>query len=283
MNPNPTVVFLIPIASPQVVKDWPLACGYLQRTLGSIFNSTNGDFRVVVAGHEPPDFPLPPDERFKYLPVSYPVPSPSNQISWVAPVRDKMLKLAAAWDYAKATSTPRYVMKVDWDDLISSRLVEWLARAKDAAGYRIKHGWIWRPSPRAFIQCTETFDRMCGSCLIIRRDMADLTGPFLHSCDGAKFDAAGQQLEASDLYSLIPGAGTGTLLLNDSHTRAEAQFAHLGHALPAVSFRAAIYRSGHGNNASGQYHRSHNLRMLLGRLRRTRLVTAGLKKEFNLE
>lgn len=282
MNSNPAVVFLVPIASPQVVKNWSRGCALFQRTLGSIFNSTNGDFRVVVAGHEPPDFPLPQDARFKFLSVNHPVPLPGSA-SWVEPVRDKMLKIAAAWDYAKATWNPRYVMKLDWDDLISSQLVEWIASAKDEAGYRIKYGWIWRPAPRGFIQCTETFDRMCGSSLIIRRDVADLTGPFLHSCDGTKFDAAGQQLEASDRYSLIPGAKTGTLLLNDSHSRAEAQFAHLGHALPAVPFRAAIYRIGHGNNATGNFHRTQTLRMLLGRIRRTRLVTAGLKKEFNLE
>ena len=282
MNPNPTVVFLIPIASPQVVKNWSRGCALFQRTLGSIFNSTNGDFRVVVAGHEPPDFPLPQDERFKFLSVNHPVPLPGST-SWVEPVRDKMLKIAAAWDYAKTNWNPRYVMKVDWDDLVSSRLVEWIVRAPDAAGYRVKYGWIWRPTSRGFIQCTEEFDRMCGSCLIIRRDVADMVGPFLHSSDGAKFDPAGQQLEASDRYSLIPGADTGTLLLNDSHSRAEAQFAYLGHALPAVPFRAAIYRIGHGNNATGNFHRTQTLRMLLGRLRRTRLVTAGLKREFNLE
>ena len=235
-----------------------------------------------MAGHEPPDFPLPQDERFKFLSVNHPVPLPGST-SWVEPVRDKMLKIAAAWDYAKASWNPRYVMKVDWDDLVSLRLVEWIASAPDAAGYRVKYGWIWRPSSRGFIQCTEEFDRLCGSCLIIRRDVADLTGPFLHSSDGVKFDAAGQQLEASNRHSLIPGAGTGTLLLNDSHSRAEAQFAHLGHALPAVPFRAAIYRIGHGNNATGNFHRTQNLRMFLGRLRRTRLVTAGLKKEFTLE
>jgi hypothetical protein len=282
MNPNSTVVFLIPIASPQVVTNWSRGCALFQRTLGSIFNSTSGDFRVVVAGHEPPDFPLPQDERFKFLSVNHPVPA-RGTASWVEPVRDKMLKLAAAWDYAKSAGSPRYVMKVDWDDLISARLVEWLANAKDEAGYRIKYGWIWRPSPRGFIQRTENFDRLCGSSLIMRRDVADLSGPFLHSSDGVKFDAASQQLEASDRYSLIPGAKIGTLLLNDSHSRAEAQFAYLGHALPAVPFPAAIYRIGHGNNATGNFHRTQTLRMLLGRIRRTRLVTASLKKEFNLE
>jgi hypothetical protein len=160
--------------------------------------------------------------------------------------------------------------------------VGWIMQAPDAAGYRIKHGWVSRPRPRGFMQLTDEFDRMCGSCLIIRRDLADLTGPFLHSCDGVKFDEAGQRREAEDKHGLVSGAGVGTLLLNDSHSRAEAQFAYLGHRLTPVPFRAGVYRLGHGNNATGQYHRAQSLRMLLGRWRRMRPLTAALKKEFNL-
>jgi hypothetical protein len=281
MTEKPAVVFLIPIAAPAVVRDWPLACRNFQRTLGSLFNSTNANFRVAVAGHAPPDFPLPADERFKFLTVSHPVPA-REQTTWVAPVRDKMLKISAAWEFAKAVWQPRYVMKVDWDDLISARLVDWLDQEPDAAGYRVKYGWIWRPRPRGFIQQSDEFDRMCGTCLIIRSDLADQEGPFLHSSDGAKFDAASQRLEGEDKYSLIPGAATGKLLLNDSHSRAEAQFAYLGHQLQVVPFRAAIYRIGHGNNATGDYHRVSNLRMLLGRIRRLRPITSHLKREFNL-
>ena len=55
-----------------------------------------------------------------------------------------MIKLAAAWDYAKSAWNPQYVMKLDWDDLISSRLVEWLISTTNEADYLIKQGWIWR-------------------------------------------------------------------------------------------------------------------------------------------
>jgi hypothetical protein len=236
---------------------------------------------VLAAAAEPPDFALPADSRFKFLSLNHPLPD-ASLAAWVGPVQDKMTKLAAAWDCAKSTWQPQYVMKVDWDDLVSARLVDWLVSAPDAGGYRLKHGWVWRPRPRFFIQRTEQFDRICGTSLIIRSDLADRTGPFRHSCDGVKFSEVSQRMEAADRYSLIPGAGTGTLLLNDSHTRAEAQFAYLGHELPAVPFPAAIYRLGHGNNATGQFHRTQTLRMLLGRLRRTRLITARLKREFNL-
>jgi hypothetical protein len=280
MNNRPRVVFLIPIASSRVAKDWHLACSYLRQTLASIFNSSNGNFCVVMAGHEAPDFELPQDPRFKFLSLDHPIASQDDY--WGAAVRDKMIKLSAAWNYAKSIWNSDYVMKVDWDDLISSRLVDWLANAKDEAGYCINNGWIWRSRSRYIIQHTEQFDRFCGTCMIIRSDMADKTGPFRHSGDGVKFDDKNLLLEASDPYSLIPGAGTSTLLLNDTHKRSEAQFAYLGKKLAKVPFSAAIYSIGHGNNASGQYNRTHTLRMWLGRIWRTRVITPGLRREFNL-
>ena len=243
-NRRPRVVFIIPIASPRVVRDWRLACTYLRQTLESIFNSSNENYRVVVAGNEAPVFDLPQDSRFKFLSLDQTMTVPGDS-SWVAAVRDKMTKIAAAWSCAKSMWNPQYVMKVDWDDLVSSRLVGWLDTAKDEAGYRIKYGWLWRPNSRYTIQHTEQFDRVCGTCLIIRSDLADREGPFLNTCDGVKFDDASTRIEASDGHSLIPGAGIGTLLLNDSHIRADAQFAYLGHPLAIVPFSAAIYRIGH--------------------------------------
>ena len=282
MNKRPRVVFLIPIASPRRAKDWGLACAYFKQTLSSIFNSTDPNFCIVVAGHEPPDFELPDDSRFKFLSLDHPLPSLENDY-YLAAIKDKLIKVRAAWNYAKSTWKPEYVMKFDWDDLVSRRLVEWLVSAEDEAGYSIKHGWIWRSSAPRFIQRTGQFDRLCGSCLIVRSDLADRTGPFLHSCDGTKFGSISQQIEAADAYSLVPGAGTGTLLLNDSHTRADAQFAYLGHRLITVPFTAAVWRIRHGNNASSQHHRAETLRMFFGRIRRTRLIIPSLKKEFSLD
>jgi hypothetical protein len=281
MSHGPRIAFLIPIASPRRVKDWHLACGYLKQTLSSICNSTHGNYCVVVAGHEPPDFQLPQDPRFTFLSIDHPLPSQDNGY-YLAAVKDKLINLGAAWDYAKSTWNPQYVMKLDWDDLVSSRLVEWLENAGSDAGYLLKHGWVWRSGSRYVIQCTEYFDRVCGSCLIIRRDLADWTGPFLTDVEGAALGGAGSRFAASDHYSLVPGSGTGTLLLNDSHQRYAAQFAYLGHRLATVPFNAAVCRIHDNNAGGGESRRTQTVRMFLGRIRRTRLVTPSLKKEFML-
>jgi len=272
---------LIPIASRRRINDWNIACGYFKQTLSSIFNSTDGNYCVVVAGHEPPDFQLPEDPRFKFLSLDHPLPSLEGG-HYLAAVKDKMIKLSATWSYTKAAWNPQYVMKLDWDDLVSSRLVDWLVSAGKEAGYLIKHGWIWRAGSHHFVQRTEQFDRVCGSCLIIRSDLADRTGPFLTHVEGTNLDEEGYRFAANDHYSLVPGSGTGTLLLNDTHQRYTAQFAYLGHQLATVPFSAAVCRIDHGNNAGDPAPPRRTMRMLLGRIRRTRLITSGLRKEFML-
>lgn len=275
------IAFLIPVASARTVKDWDIGCAYFKQTLSSILNSRGEDYCIVAAGHELPNFQLPQDLRFKFLSLDHPLPSQEGG-DYRAAVKDKMIKLAAAWDHAKSVWNPQYVMKLDWDDLISSRLVKWVVSAKDEAGYLIKHGWIWRSQVPYLVQRTEYFDRVCGSCLLIRSDLADQTGPFLTHVEGTNLSQEGHRFAANDHYSLVPGSAIGTLLLNDSHQRYAAQFDYLGQRLATVPFNAAVCRIGHGNNA-GQPFGTETARMLLGRLRRTRLVTPKLRKEFMLD
>ena len=280
MNQRPRIAFLIPIPSAQRAKDWRVGCALFRQTLSSILNSTVQDYHVVVAGHQAPDFALPQDPRFKFLSLDHSLPSQKNG-DYPAAVKDKMIKLAAAWDYAKSRWKPQYVMKLDWDDLISSRLVEWLISERKEAGYLIKCGWIWRSQVPYFVQRTEYFDRVCGSCLIIRSELADRPGPFLTHVEGTDLGPEGYRFAANDHYSLVPGSGIATLLLNDSHQRYAAQFEYLGQRLATVPFNAAVCRIGHGNNA-GQPFGTESGRMFLGRLRRTRLITPSLRKEFML-
>ena len=80
----------------------------------------------------------------------------------------------------------------------------------------------------------------------------------------------------------MPGSGIGTLLLNDNHQRYAAQFAYLGHRLATVSFNAAVCRIHENNAGAGESRGTQTVRMFFGRIRRTRLVTPGLKKEFML-
>jgi hypothetical protein len=275
--------FLVPFASRKVKPKWEIACAHLRQTLRSIQNSSNGNYCVVVAGHEAPDFDVCFDSRFQFLSLNHPVLSHENY--HVSLVRDKLTKIAAAWEYAKQTWNPSYVMKLDADDFISSKLIAWLDNKGGEAGYLMKHGWVWHSGSR-FIERTEYLDRVCGSCLIIRSDLADRNGPFLTEMEGVPFDEASSTFAATDHYSLVPGSGISTLLLNDSHQRCAAQFAYLGHELATIPFDAVVYRTGNPDSSSrfgGFWRPKCTVRMLVGRIRRTRFITQTLREEFLLD
>jgi hypothetical protein len=280
---QPSVVFLIPFASRKVKSNWQTACTYLQQTLWSLRNSTSENYRAVVAGNEQPEIEMGFNSRIHFLSLNDPFPSHPNH--GVAVRLDKLAKIDAAWKHAKSNWQTKYVMKLDADDFISSRLVGWLECSERQAGYLIQHGWFWRSGARYLIQRTEYLDRICGSCLLIRSDLADRNGPFLTEVEGAVLDEAGSWFAASDQYSLVPGSGTSTLLLNDSHQRYRSQFSYLGHELHTLPFNAVIYRASSSDSVTGVTGNGpprFNLRMALGAIRRMRFITQGLRKEFML-
>lgn len=273
---------MIPFASRRTKSRWDIACADLRQTLKSVHNSTSESYCVVVAGHEPPDFNIETKAKACFLSVDHDIPRHQNAV--VSGRLDKLAKIAAAWNYAKSTWNPHYLMKLDADDLISSRLVQWLENFGREPGYLIKHGWLWQSGARHLLQFTEYLDRVCASCLIIRSDVADQKGPFLTEVEGIQLNEASLNFAASDHYSLVPGSGTSTLLLNDSHQRYAAQFAYLGHKLSTLPFRAVIYRIGNPDSNSAALETGRpSLRMILGTIRRTKLMTTTLKREFALK
>ncbi len=282
-QPNPPLLaFLIPVAPRRAKLKWDLACRLLHQTLRSIQNSADGDYCVVVIGNEAPDFDVALDSRFCFMSVR-PLSPPAHSPPAIAGVLDKVAKITAGWNFAKAKWNPRYVMKLDSDDLISSKLVGWLAQNSGAPGYLISQGWLWRMNLCRVLQRTETLDRICGSCLISRSDLVEKTGPFRTEIEGVVLSEENANFAKADQYSLVPGSATSTLLANDTHQRYAAQFAYLGHQLTAVPFPAVVYRMGNADSVSGAKWHIHTLRMLLGAVRRMRPITPGRRREFMLE
>ena len=259
-----------------------MACAHLRQTLSSVRNSTSKNYCVVLAGHEAPDFNFGSDSTCRFLLVNHAIPLHEDVV--VSGRLDKLAKIAAAWNCAKSRWNPRYVMKLDADDLISARLVQWLENFGDQPGYLINHGWVWRSGSRYILHSTEYLDRVCASCLVVRSDIADQEGPFRTGVEGMRFDQLSASFAAADHYSLIPGSGTSTVLLNDSHQRYAAQFAFLGHKLSSVPFKAVVYRTGNPeSNSAGLKAEWPTPRMILGTIRRTRLITKNLRREFALD
>ena len=281
MTEEPSVVFLIPFGSRQVRANWSTACKYLQQTSVRYetrpFTITESSLLVMKS------------RKLKKHSIAKFIFCRNNQFLLHLDVRaaqrsDKLAKIGAGWTHAKSKWQPEYVMKLDADDFISSRLVGWLDDNGTEAGYLIRHGWLWHSGARHLIQRTEYIDRVCGSCLIIRTDVADRAGPFLTEAEGMALGPVGSSFAMRDHSSLVPGSGTTTLLLNDTHQRYAAQFSYLGYELHTFPFDGLIYRVSSDSIAGVTGDRTHkfSLRMCLGALRRTRFITQKFRKEFML-
>jgi hypothetical protein len=274
-----TVVFLIPFASKRVKKNWFEACRHLEQTLKSILNSSCSDYRVVVVGHEFPDFTVEIDERFKFISLDHDLPFHTKKN--IAGIMDKMIKIEAAWNYVKNNYSSKYIFKLDADDLISSRLVDYLKSSIEEDGFLITKGWIWKSNSKIFIQKTETFDQSSGSCVIINSKKADLQGPFLTSLEGHNIIVSAAAIAKLPKNSLIPNSKTGSLLLNESHFRTRAQFNYLNLKLKTFPFESLVFRTGNSDSL-WSYHSKYTLRRYLGKIRRIRFISKHIRREFSI-
>lgn len=268
------ITFIVPAVSPLLSKDWSADCLYLSQTIASIYNSNDSRYRLIVVGHEAPDFQMPSDERFKFIQVDF---EPPSSRSYYNCVRDKFAKVDMGWRYAKQHWKSDYVMIVDSDDFISCRLVSWLAEQPDAPGYRIVNGWVWNNGARFWMEHHHRFDCSCGTSIIIRSDLADLG---VHYNTVRDYESDGLTVKKNSAGKLLPPTEVRTLLLNGRHPRAGEQFARHGYRIEVIPFPAAVYRVGNIMSLSSRNHKIKSLRMLLGRIRRMRFISTSLRQEF---
>lgn len=263
--------FIITIACKNFTRNWEAACSYLSQTVGSLLNSEDLRFAVVIVGHESPEEWLPLDERIHFLSLDRPPPAQESKNT--ATIADDCLsKLKLGLQYAKEKLPSDYLMRMDADDFLSRKIVGFLARNKDVPGFRISNGWIWNSGDQKLIQKTEKFDWLCGSSIILRSDIAEKQFSIDQIC--------------TQIPDIVVKAEQGlkrSLITNEIHASAGKAMALHGLEIARVPFAGGVYRVGHVNNMTQRSTKQiHSLRFLLGRLRRLRLLTPSLRKEFAL-
>lgn len=82
------VVFAIPLRAKETSSDWNSCVQHFNRTLKSIFNQTDSEFRCIVACNEIPQLDQEYDERLEFIKLEIPVPR-----EWIEMSRDKYWKL----------------------------------------------------------------------------------------------------------------------------------------------------------------------------------------------
>lgn len=206
--------FIVPVKSAQLASDWEAFSRLFERTLKSICNQQNGDFKVIVACQEIPQIQFA-DERVEFVSVDFPPPSLVED-DWEKNRQlkegDKANKILAG--YKKALEyKPTYLMVVDADDLISNKIAGFALKNKqNAPGWYVKKGYYYREGARYLFINKKAFNKFCGTCIIIRSDLFPQLvqqEPFLYYNHYTMELAGGERLAplpfAGALYSMGNG------------------------------------------------------------------------------
>lgn len=173
--------FIVPLKPKTVSKNWALDSRLLERTLRSICNQTNKNFKVILVFNDRPETEFThPNLIYHYFPFD---PVSSDEIEdldyvlkyYSRDYAEKMLDKGKKTFYGckKAIEIGcEYLMGVDGDDLISNQIAAFVNDriSSKSAGWRIKKGFIYEENSTILIKNFEIQD-INGSTHIIRKDL----------------------------------------------------------------------------------------------------------------
>src|SRR5262245_15854353 len=148
--------FGIPVKSRFVSQDWHQVGRLLSRTLASVANQVGGSFRAIIAHHEFPEECKTHDHRFEFLEVQF--PSPRDRGGMMVDKNRKRELIA----YRVRQYGGGYLMYLDADDLVSSRLAQFVAEDRSNYGYVINKGYELDEHSNS-LRWAPSFDLLCGS------------------------------------------------------------------------------------------------------------------------
>jgi GT2 family glycosyltransferase len=218
------VTFGIPLMARSVAQDWDRVEHQLGATLGSIYNQTDPNFRIIIACTDRPSLAVPTDERLEFL-LCEQVPAVDHTV-YISDAARKRSRVAQRLRQLGGG----YLMLADADDLISSRLVAYVRETAHPNGYSVARGYMldaargWL-APFPFAE-HERFDWESHTSAVLR-----LTAEELPAGDGDM---------ANRYWNLVSWGHPAT------RPRAEKE----GRPLLDIPFRAAVYVRNTGENVS---------------------------------
>ncbi|HSD35560.1 MAG TPA: glycosyltransferase family A protein, partial [Alphaproteobacteria bacterium] len=169
-DPARTVFFGIPLRARATAIDWSKTCRDFSRTLASIYNQSNPNFRIIVCCHDIPDLLIPTDQRLEFIKVHTPAPDLRADPKSIFPDKSRKMRKAIERFHALGGG---WLMILDADDLVSSRLVEFVSRSDNENGFLVREGYLLDQDSRACARIPNEhvfdhpFDQICGSCAVL--------------------------------------------------------------------------------------------------------------------
>jgi hypothetical protein len=164
------MIFIIPVKSAVISPSWDKFSKIFERTVRSVCQQTDQDFKVVVVCNEKPitDFEHP---NIHYVYVDFPPPTPEATKDFKGlhspKEADKSKKIIAGFEYAKQFDTT-HMMVVDADDCISNAIVSFVKKNPDVDGWYSKMGYVYREGSKLIFKKMDNFSSLCGTSLIVK-------------------------------------------------------------------------------------------------------------------
>ncbi len=123
--------FGIPLISRQAARNWDVITRLFNNTLASIFNQSNGNFKVLVACHDIPTIDPSYKSKTEFLPVDAPIP-----VTNAERMSDKGKKKQALAKRLHELGGG-YLMFLDADDLVHRELVSYVLSQQHPHGLKL--------------------------------------------------------------------------------------------------------------------------------------------------
>ncbi len=213
------LVFVVPLKSRKASKSWEKVCQLFERTVKSICNQTSDQFRAVIVCHDKPSISFH-HPHITYLEVDFPT---FHNMDYEQQKDDQRRKVAIGQLYA-AEFNPSHTMKVDADDLISNRLVEFVEKHPKSYGWYFESGYEYEYGKNFIYLRSSNFYRHCGTSNILRYDLWE-------------WPKNPEELDSDSLFQSF-----------QCHVKTREIMAKKNTPVTALPFPGAIYNIKHGEN-----------------------------------
>lgn len=131
------IVFAISLKSKKWSRNWDTVQENLSKTLRSIFNNTDQNYRIIIAGHKKPNIKELNHKKVTWLGVKFALPKSPRGFFW-----DKTRKRRVIGAYLRKIGYTGYFMPVDADDWIHYRFVEYIRSQPISDAFIFNNGFM---------------------------------------------------------------------------------------------------------------------------------------------
>jgi hypothetical protein len=157
------ILFVSPIVSRRYCADWRAVCRGLRATVASLSRQTVPDWKIMLVGGDEPDLPAAFTPHVIFVKADLDIDRPGERgRREVDKERKQYCGYVELHKYA-----PEYVMPLDYDDLVSIRLVEYVSNNLSVDAFVLKSGYVYHDGS-THCQYSRRLYMRTGSNLVIR-------------------------------------------------------------------------------------------------------------------